>query len=52
MVEILNTIARVSTHWLSQWHGGYGSIEMVVFFRKLSLIPSCRILEMRSNCGV
>jgi hypothetical protein len=27
----LSIIVRVSTHWSSWWHGGFGSIEIVVF---------------------
>ena len=46
--------ARATTPWSCWWHDGFGNIEMVVFFRELGLvsIPSCRILEMKSNCGV
>jgi len=49
-----NIIARVSTHWSSWWHGGFGSIEIVASLRDLCpvLIPSCMILEIRPSCGV
>jgi hypothetical protein len=44
-------LQKTSPSW---WHGGFGSIEMVAFFRDLSpvLILSYRILETRPSCGV